>query len=302
MTADITNPAFTDETKAREFLESVRWPNGPVCPHCGEAERVKKLEGASTRPGLVQCNACRTNFSVTIGTLYERSHIPLHKWLLATHLMASSKKGVSAHQLHRMLGITYKSAWFMAHRIREGMTDPTPSPIGGPDSVVEIDETYVGGKAKNRKNHVPKKVALIAMVERGGEVRTAKVDRVTARNLRPIIAKRVSRKSYLMTDESMVYPKIGREFDGHGTVNHSAEEYVRSYFWHTNTAENFFSVFKRGLIGVYQAVSEQHLDRYANEFAFRYNHRAGLGVSDEERALEAVRGIEGKRLTYRQLD
>jgi len=228
--------------------------------------------------------------------------VPLNKWLLATHLMCASKKGISAHQLHRMLGVTYKTAWFMAHRIREAMIDPNAGPLGGQNKVVEADETYVGGKARNRKNRIPKKTAVVALVERDGEVRAQSVKRVNSKTLRPILVTKASRKSYLMTDESVVYPKIGEEFAGHGTVNHSKEEYVRGVFWHTNTVENFFSILKRGINGVYQHCDEQHLDRYVGEFAFRYNNRSGLGINDTERAAKALKGIEGKRLTYRRTD
>lgn len=253
-------------------------------------------------PGWYHCRECRQKFTVRVGTLYERSHVPLHKWLLATHLMCASKKGVSAHQLHRMLGVTYKTAWFMAHRIREGMRDPKTAPLGGQNKTVEVDETYVGPKASNRKSRkVRRKEAVVSLVEREGRVHSVHVPRVNAKTLRPAIVKQVSRKSYLMTDESPVYPKIGREFAGHGTVNHSIEEYVRGGFWHTNTVENYFSILKRGINGVYQHVSEEHLKRYLGEFDFRYNERAALGVSDTERRDKALKGIEGKRLTYRRI-
>lgn len=298
---NLTSPIYQDATKAREHLEALHWPNGPVCPHCGNVDpaRIRKMQGKSTRPGVYQCNECRKPFTVTVGTVFEDSKIPLNKWVLATHLMAASKKGMSAHQLHRMLGITYKSAWFMAHRIREAMSPnhKVTGPIGGENKVVEIDETYVGGKAKNRATKpAPVKRAVVALVERDGSVASFHVANVTATTLRPIIVKYVSRKSYLMTDESLIYPKIGREFSGHGSVNHSADEYVRGDFWHTNTAENFFSIFKRGIYGVYHHVSEAHLQRYAIEFDFRYNTR---GITDGERAEKALEGARGKRLTYR---
>ena len=294
---DLTNPIFTDADKARAHLEALRWPNGPACPHCSSTEKIRRLEGKSTRPGLHQCNACREHFTVTVGTVMERSHIPLNKWVLAFHLMAASKKGMSAHQLGRMLGLTYKSAWFMAHRIREAMREPTPGPLGGENKVVEVDKTYVGGKAKNRaKRPVKPKQAVVSLVEREGKVHSMHVANVTAKTLRPVIVKHVSRPTYLMTDESAVYPAIGDEFKDHGTVNHSAGEYARGRFWHTNTAENYFSIFKRGIIGTYHYISEAHLQRYAGEFDFRYNTRK---ISDAERAETALRGIEGKRLTYR---
>ncbi len=296
-----SDPIFHDDAKAREYLESLRWADGRFCPHCGEAERTSPVEGKSHRAGLYVCLACRKTFTVTVGTLMERSHIALHKWAAAFILMTASKKGMSAHQLHRMLGITYKSAWFMAHRIREAMREGSPGPLGGHNKVVEADESFVGGKAKNRKSRkVAPKEAVFALVEREGRVRSSHVPSVNAKTLRPILVSQVSRKSYLMTDESAVYPKIGEEFAGHGTVNHSIEEYVRGYFWHTNTAENYFSILKRGIFGTYHHVSQKHLKRYLGEFDFRYNERAGLGVSDAERAAKAIKGIEGKRLTYRR--
>jgi transposase-like protein len=300
MTADLQNPIFTDENAAREALEAVRWPDGVVCPHCGSVERAAKVAGEKHRPGLYYCNDCKGQFTVTVGTVFERSKIPLTKWWLATYLLGSSKKGMSAHQLHRMLGVTYKTAWFMAHRVREAMNDGViPGGMGGANKVVEIDETYVGGKAANRKNHVPKKAALLALVERDGKVRSFHVANVTGQLLRPIIVTHVNRATYIMTDNAPVYTSIGREFGGHGSVNHSAEEYVRAQFWHTNTVENYFSILKRGIIRTYHHVSEAHLHRYGAEFDFRYNNR---GVTDMERAAVAAKGIEGKRLTYRPTD
>jgi transposase-like protein len=303
---DLTNPIYTDVDAAREHLESIQWPEGPICPHCGSVENITKLKGKSTRPGVYKCNACTKPFSVTVGTVFERSKIPLTKWLLATHLLVSSKKGMSAHQLHRMLGVTYKTAWFMAHRIREAMAERTvpPGGMGGPNKVVEVDETYVGGKSKNRAfTEPPKKHAVVALVERDGKVRSLHVPNVNAKTLRPILVTHISRKSMLMTDESAVYPAVGREFANHGTVNHSADEYVRlGGFMHTNTAENYFSILKRGIVGVYHHVSEAHLHRYVAEFDFRYNNRSAHGVEDGDRAVAALKGIAGKRLTYRRTD
>ncbi len=309
---NLSDPIYHDDVKAREYLESLRWADGRFCPHCGETERTSPIEGESNRPGMYYCRSCKGQFTVTIGTVYERSHIPLHKWVMAMHLMSSSKKGISAHQLHRMLGITYKSAWFMAHRIREAMrplsTKGSGGPLGGKNKVVEADETYIGGKESNKhaskRGHKGRgavgKEAAFALVEREGKVRTFHVPAVNAKTLRPILVSQVSRKSYLMTDESRVYPKIGDEFAGHGTVNHSIEEYVRGNFWHTNTVENYFSILKRGITGTYHHVSQQHLKRYLAEFDFRYNERAGLGVTDDQRREAAIRGAEGKRLTYRR--
>lgn len=298
---NITDPIFHDEDKARAHLEALRWPNGPICPHCGDVDNATKLEGKSTRPGVYKCKSCRKPFSVTVGTLFERSKIPLNKWVLATHLLTSSKKGMSAHQLHRMLGVTYKTAWFMAHRIREAMRphDDKQGPLGGQNKVVEADETYVGGKAKNAKKGkpVPKKEAVFSLVERDGKVRSFHVPSVSRNTLRPILVSQIDRKSYLMTDEAGVYRSPGREFAGHGTVNHSIDEYVRGTFWHTNTIEGYFAILKRGITGVYQHVSQKHLKRYLGEFDFRYNER---DLTDTERTIAALKGIEGKRMTYRR--
>ncbi len=294
---NIFEPRYTNEDKAREHLEALRWPQGPFCPHCGSFDG-KRLEGKKHRAGLVQCNDCRQQFTVTVGTVYERSKVPLHKWLLVNHLLCSSKKGMSAHQIHRMIGVTYKTAWFMCHRIREAMKQDG-GPMGGPNSVVEVDETFVGGKAKNRAFRTPApKKAVVALVEREGHVRSFHVANVTAKTLRPLIVTNVDRASHLCTDESTVYTRVGREFAGHSTVVHSAGEYVRTGgFTHSNTAENFFSIFKRGVIGTYHHMSEAHLARYTAEFDFRYNTK---GDTDAERADQALRGIYGKRLTYRR--
>ena len=300
MANPLNNIAFQDETKARQWLEATLWPEGPVCPHCGSIDDCTAIK---TREGWYQCNApeCRKQFTVTVGTLFERSHIPLNKWLMVAFLLCSSKKGMSTHQLHRMIGVSYKSTWFMMMRIREAMREGKfPGALGGQNKVVEADETYVGGKAKNRKNHVPPKEAVFALVERDGKVRSRHVPDVSGKTLRQAIVTQASRKSYLMTDESPTYTKIGEEFSGHGTVNHSIEEYVRGNFWHTNTVENYFSILKRGIIGTYHHVSPQHLKRYLGEFDFRYNERVGLGVSDGERTTKALKGIVGKRLTYRR--
>jgi transposase-like protein len=258
VTINLTDLIFTDEDKAREHLEAIRWPDGPYCPHCGEVEKIYRLHGKSHRPGLIHCNSCEQAFTVTVGSVMERSHVPLNKWVLAYRLICSSKKGMSAHQLHRMLDVTYKTAWFMAHRIRESMTDSAPSPIGGADKVIEADETYVGGKAKNRAyKPEPKKHIVMSLVERGGEVRSFHVKNVTAKTLRETAVKIASRKSFLATDENPAYTKLGKEFDGHGTVIHSTNEYVRlGGFVHVNSAENYFSIFKRGVIGTFHHISE----------------------------------------------
>jgi transposase-like protein len=296
---------------ARQHLEGIRWPNGPFCPHCGETENVKRLDGESHRAGLLQCNSCRQHFTVTVGTVMERSHVPLNKWVLAFHLMAASKKGMSAHQLHRMLCVTYKTAWFMAHRIREAMTDPNPTPLGGEGKVVEADEAYLGkvetpvpsasrkGKPYLKRDLSKQKRPIFALVERGGEVRAMHMPVVTADNIRDALVRNADRKSRLHTDESNLYPKVGGEFAKHETIKHSAGEYVRGDVT-TNTVEGFFGVLKRGMKGIYQHCGEQHFQRYLNEFAFRYNNRSKLGIEDRERAALALKGIEGKRLTYRR--
>jgi transposase-like protein len=299
----LTHPVYHDEEAARAYIEEILWPNGPFCPFCGSTE-VRPVGGPSMKPGWYYCSACNDKFTVRVRTIFERSHIPLHKWLMAFRLMSSSKKGCSAHQLHRSLGITYKSAWFLAHRIREAMRDEmgpiSGSQLGGANKVVEADETYVGGKAKNRKNHVPPKEIVLSLVERGGTVRSCHVADVSGDTLGETITKEIDRASYLMTDDAPTYPKIGARFSGHGTVNHSAEEYVRAYFWHTNTVEGYFSILKRGIIGTYHHVSAEHLHRYLSEFDFRYNARAALGVDDMQRTQRAIKGAEGKRLTYRR--
>ena len=295
---NITDPIFHDEAKATAHLEANRWPNGVTCPHCG-SDRVHKMEG-KTQAGMFLCNDCRDKFTVRTGSVMERSHVPLHKWLLATHIMAASKKGMCALQMSRMIGVTYKTAWFLCHRIREAMNGAdTNGPLGGANKVVEADETYVGGKARNRAFRKPAdKKPVVALVEREGNVRSFHVANVTAKQLRGLIVTNIERASHLMTDESHVYTAVGREFNGHSVVNHSAKEYVKTGgFKHSNTAENFFSIFKRGVIGTYHHMSEAHLGRYCKEFDFRYNTRA---MTDGERAVLAVKGAVGKRLMYQQ--
>jgi transposase-like protein len=303
MTVDLTNPIFHDEETARRHFEALRWPDGPICPHCGVVGNATELKGKSTRPGVYKCKDCHKPFTATIGTLYERSHIPIHKWLLATELLCSSKKGRSAHQLWRQLGFgSYRTAWFMAHRIREGMRDARlPEPMGGEGKFVEADETYVGGKAKNRAyaKTLPSHEAVMSLVERGGKVCSRHVSDVTAKTLKLILVEAIAKDSHFRTDQSPVYTEIGTGFASHATVNHSIKEYVRGDA-HTNTVEGYFSIFKRGIYGVYHHVSQEHLKRYLAEFDFRYNHRIALGFNDETRAAIAVKGIAGKRLTYRQ--
>ena len=304
----LTDKIFHDDKAAREHLEAIRWPNGPICPHCGNVEQkaIKRLEGKSHRPGLFQCNACREHFTVTVGGVMERSHIPLHKWVLAFHLMNASKKGMSAHQMHRMLGITYKSAWFMCHRIREAMMDGSPSPMGGEGSKVQADETYYGNTSKRakhyRKGH-SHKASVVALVEPStGKVRAVHMQKANAQNVREFLVTNVHRTSELHTDESALYKKVGKEFTAHKTVEHGWNQrgyYVGKDGQTTNNVENFFGVFKKGMVGVYHFCGEQHLQRYLNEFSFRYCNRSGLGVTDGERAALAIKGAVGKRLTYR---
>lgn len=304
MSVDLTNPIFHNEEAAREHFESVRWPDGPVCVHCG-SKHVTRLQGKSHRPGLFHCNECEKPFTVTIGTVMERSKIPLPKWMLGFHLMAASKKGISSHQLHRMLNITYKSAWFMSMRIREAMGLPMEPPkgsMGGSGKIVESDETFVGGKAKNahKNKPIPKKHAVHALVERGGKVRAKHVADVTAKTLRKTL-EAVSAETELHTDDGLANYYIGRDFAKHRSVNHSAGEYVsRDGEAHVNSAESFFALLKRGVYGNFHAISERHLQRYVEEAAFKFNNRIALGVNDTERATNAIRGAEGKRLTYRQ--
>jgi transposase-like protein len=299
--ADLQKPEFTDDDKAREALEAVRWPDGPFCPHCGNSdqEKIAKGQGKAHRPGLYYCAECNGQFTVTVGTVMERSKIPLSKWLLAMHLMGASKKGISAVQLQRMLGVTYKSAWFMCHRIREAMTPAKRGPIGGQNRVVESDETFIGGKAKNRAyaKKQPKKHAVLTLVDRDGDSHSFHIANVRAKTLREAIVKTVDRKSHFVTDELASYESIGREFAGHTTVNHSANEYVRlGGFTHVNTAESRFSLMKRAVFGTHHSISEAHLSRYLAEWDFKFNTRK---MKDGERAALIAKGIEGKRLTYR---
>lgn len=305
MTADLTNPIFTDEAAAVAHMEADRWPKFVHCPLCG-SDNVNKM-GGKTQAGMWMCNGCRGKFTVRTGTVFERSHIPLHKWLLAAHLMASSKKGISAHQLHRMLGITYKSAWFMAHRIREAMAPNAESgPIGGEGKIVEADETEVSPSRKSRPRRRAQKLKFVTLVEHDGAVRSRNISKTrisTTREVREVLKKNLHPASELHTDSAGWYlmrPALSAE---HETVNHD-KEFVRKgrkgTKVHVNSAEGFFSIFKRGLVGTYQHIDEQHLQRYLNEFDFRATHRAKLGFTDEMRANRILKGAEGKRLTYRQ--
>lgn len=296
---NLTDPIYSDETLAREHLERLHWPEGPVCPHCGSVERITKLEGKKHRAGLYKCNECTGQFTVTVGTIMEDSKIPLNKWLMAFALLSGSKKGISANQISRHLGITYKSAWFMMHRIRETMDDGTPGPLGGPGKIVEADEAWVGGLAKNRayRKPAPKKI-IMTLVERGGRARSFHVANVTGPTLRTVLVKNLDRASILATDELSGYKMIGRECALHLTINHKAGMYATmDRRTHSNTVENFFSIFKRGVIGTYHHLSEAHLHRYCREFDFRYSTRT---LTDAERTVEALKGARGKRLMYRR--
>ena len=321
----LTHAIFNDADKARQHLEAQRWPNGPVCPHCGAtSEHAKAIKGARAAPsakhpegverrGLYQCNACRQQYTVTVKTIFERSKIPLNKWLAATYLISSSKKGVSAHQIHRTLGVTYKTAWFMLHRIREAMGEDnsTSGPLGGEGKTIEADETYIGKRdvpyvspqRKGRpylKSGGNQKRTVVALVERGGRVRSFHVRIANVQQVRDILVQNASRKSKLYTDESRLYTKTGQEFAEHDTVNHSSKEYVRGDV-HTNTIENTFSVFKRGMTGIYQHCGEAHLFRYLREFDFRFNRRTALGWNDRDRHNDLLSRVGGKRLTYRRI-
>jgi transposase-like protein len=299
---DLRAPIFHDDNAAREYLEAVLWPQGPVCPRCGVmGDRITKLQGKSTRPGVYNCKDCRKPFSVTVGTVMERSHIPLSKWVLATRLMAASKKSMSAHQLSRMLNTSYEAAWFLFHRLREAANVIDGSePIGGKGKIIEADESFIGGKARNKAfGPPPKKMAVFTLVEREGETRSRHVANVDSKTLREAIVTQANRKSHLMTDEAMVYARLGREFADHSTVNHSADEYVRGNA-HTNTVESFFALLKRAVYGQFHHISEAHLHRYLAEADFKYNTRSALGIEDAERADTLLRGAKGKRLLYRQ--
>jgi transposase-like protein len=302
---DLTSPIYRDAGKAREYLESVHWPNGPVCPRCGETERVKRLGGKTSRPGVVMCNPCRRTFTVTVGTVFEDSKIPLHKWLLGFRLMAGSKKGISAHQLHRSLSVTYKTAWFMAHRIREAMRSGDLAPFGSGGGIVEADETFIGKEpyAKNfSRAHAAfhHKMKVLALVDRDtGRSRAFVVDAVAVDFVVPILRENIAREARMCTDDHGVYRRLRKDFAEHGVVRHSSGEYGRGEV-HTNTIEGYFSIFKRGMKGVYQHCGKQHLHRYLAEFDFRYSNRAANGIDDAERTETALKGAQGRRLTYRR--
>jgi transposase-like protein len=292
---------FHDEAAAYAYLESRLWPSGPVCPHCGGVDRIGKLQGKSTRVGVYKCYQCRKPFRVTVGTVFESSHVPLRLWLQCVHLMASSKKGISSNQLSRTLGVTLKTAWFMSHRVREAMRVLGMEPMGGAGKVVEADETYIGsmeGYGGKRLKGGAVKNMVVTLVERGGSARSFHTDGHSIADIVPIVRENIARESRLMTDKAHHYKAVGREFAEHGSVQHEIGEYGRGDI-HSNTVENYYSVFKRGMKGVYQHCKEKHLHRYLAEFDFRYSNRVRLGVNDQARADRALKGIVGKRLTYR---
>ena len=301
--ASVLNQAFfQNEEAAYTKMESIVWPNGAVCPHCGSLDRMKKMGGTATRPGLYKCYACRKQSRVTVGTVFESSHIKLHIWLQAAYLMCSSKKGISSNQLARTLGLTVKSAWFMSHRLREAMKAGTMPPMGGAGATVEIDETFIGNKkGVEKKRGYAHKHAVMTLVQRGGSARSFHVDGTSAAHLLPIIKANVLPGTSVMTDEAGQYAHLNKHFAAHGFTSHGKGEYVVGDV-HTNTVEGFYSVFKRGMKGVYQHCGEKHLHRYVTEFDFRYNNRVRLGVDDAQRTDAALRGVVGRRLTYRRTD
>lgn len=316
MLSAVSDDALHDEAKAYELVEAVLWPEGPVCPHCGSVERISKMEGKSTRIGTYKCYACRKKLTVKIGTIFEDSHIPMRFWLQAIFLMASSKKGISSNQLHRTFGISLRSAWFMSHRLREAMRSGPLEPMGGDggSGIVEIDDTIYGradthpkGRARDLakqgiRNSAHKNV-ILSLVERGGSVRSWHVAGSTTNEVIPIVEASVSKEAAVMTDSAQLYKYRMGSFASHDRVDHSKSEYTREEegrpLIHTQTVEGYFSVFKRGMRGTYQHCKEKHLHRYLAEFDFRYNARVALGVNDKMRAERLLRGVAGKRLTYR---
>jgi transposase-like protein len=310
MASVLNEPYFNDEQAAFDELERLVWPNGPVCPHCGCTGRVRPLNGVKDkagheRIGLKKCYDCRKQLTVRVGTIFEKSHVPLHIWFQAAFLLCSSKKGISSNQLSRTLGVTLQTAWFMGHRLREAMRTGSLAPMGGTGQTVEVDETFIGRKAgvEAKPGWVHHKHTVLTLVERGGSVRSFHIDEATKENIVPIVRANLDRESHLMTDEARRYEAIGEEFASHGVVDHSRKEYgytdrATGAKINTNTVEGYYSIFKRGMKGVYQHCSEKHLHRYLAEFDFRYNNRVRLGINDPARTESALRGIVGKRLTY----
>jgi transposase-like protein len=306
MSSVISDRHFHDERAAYAYVEARIWPNGPVCPHCGntDSSRIRLMQGKSTRVGVRQCNECRKPFTVKVGTIFESSHVPLRFWLQAIHLICSSKKGMSANQLSRILGVTLKTAWFMGHRIREAMREGGLAPLGGEGGVVEIDETFVGRKeGAEIKQGAGHKNAVLTLVERGGSARSFHVESVAKAEIIPIVRANLDREAHAMTDEAGHYRQLGREVAKHDSVDHSRGEYgytdrQTGVKINTNTVEGYYSIFKRGMKGIYQHCQEKHLHRYLAEFDFRYSNRVALGVNDVERTDRALAGVVGKRLTY----
>ena len=316
----LSRPYFHDEAAAFQHVEEILWPAGPVCHHCGSMEQHYALKGVRSKPskknphgveriGLYKCKDCRGQFTVRMGTIFEESHLPLHKWLKAIHLMASSKKGISAHQLNRVLETTYKTAWFLAHRIREAMRSDDFTPLGGNGKFVEADETYIGRlKGVPYSRGTAHKNTVLTLVERGGRARSFHIENASVAKIVPIVRANIAKESALMTDEARQYVRVGGEFASHGRVEHGAFEYGRTETnadgervkINTNTVEGFYSIFKRGMKGVYQHCAEHHLHRYLAEFDFRYSNRIAMGVDDGVRALLTLKAVKGRRLTYRR--
>lgn len=302
---------FHNEEAAYAFVEARIWPQGPVCPHCGSCERISKMGGKSTRIGTYKCYECRKPFTVKVGTIFESSHIPLRLWLQAIFLISSSKKGISSNQLHRTLGITLKSAWFMSHRIREAMRSGDMSPFGSDGGAVEVDETFIGRdftkkpKGEKKGRGYDHKNKILSLVDRTtGQARSVVVDNLKTSTLMPILQANISREARIMTDEAGQYKNVGKHFADHGFTRHGQGEYVSKIdpTIHTNTIEGYFSIFKRGMKGVYQHCGQNHLNRYLAEFDFRYNNRAALGLDDVQRANNLLSGVVGKRLTYERIN
>ena len=300
----LSAPHFHNEEAAYAYVEARIWPNGAVCPHCGGCERIGKMGGASTRIGTYKCYQCRKPFTVKVGTIFEASHVAMRHWLQAMFLIASSKKGISSNQLHRTLGVTLKTAWFMSHRIREAMRSGDLAPFGSQGGAVEADETYIGRKKGVEPGHggARHKMKVVTLIDRdtGAARSTVIPERMTQQKVTNVVRANVAKEAHLMTDESLLYKQVGAEVAAHSAVNHSKDEYVRygDPLITTNTVEGYFSIFKRGMRGVYQHCGEQHLHRYLAEFDFRYSNRVALGISDVARADNLLAGVVGKRLTY----
>lgn len=312
MSSALSAPHFHNEEAAYAYVEKRLWPNGAVCPHCGGYERIGKMQGASTRIGAYKCYQCRKQFTVKIGTIFEQSHVAMRLWLQAIYLIAASKKGFSSNQLHRTLGVTLKTAWFMSHRIREAMRSGDLTPFGGDGGMVEVDETYIGidkeaeraREKPRKKNAGPQRHIVLSMIDRNsGQARSMVINKLTLANIGVILKKRMAPEATLMTDKAMFYRTPGKAFAAHHSVDHGAAEYVNrsNHAIHTNTVEGFFSIFKRGMKGIYQHCTKDHLHRYLAEYDFRYSHRVALGYNDLERTDNLLAGVIGKRLTYKAL-